>query len=371
MAIGDLENEINEARKDIISDGYDMSVGEVINLYKEKEIIINPIYQRLFRWDNSRKTRFIESLLLAIPVPPIFVYQNENGTWELIDGLQRLSTILEFTGFLRGENDELLAPSTLEGTNLLPSLANKVWAINGSDSNEIGVAQQLKIKRARLRVEILKQESDVNAKYELFQRLNTGGVGLSEQEVRNCVAVMMDVSFSEWLQNLAQQEIFLRSIEQTEVALNKQVGVELALRFLCFRNVPYTSGLDVHEYLDKAMIEIIKDQTFKRANEEEVFEKTFRFIHDALGSNAFKKWNGTNFQGKFLMSVYEVIAIGVSRKIADLETKSQIERNQIITQKAQELWDNPVFQRNSGAGVRGTTRLSNLLPLSNEYFNGI
>jgi len=96
-----LEKELEKARQEIVSDGYDMSVGEIMNLYKDKEIVINPAFQRFFRWEPYQKTRFIESLLLGIPIPPIFVFQNPGGEWELIDVLQRLSTIFEFVGILR------------------------------------------------------------------------------------------------------------------------------------------------------------------------------------------------------------------------------------------------------------------------------
>src|ERR1700687_193608 len=95
-----LEDQISTVRKEIKPDGYDMSVGEIMNLYRSKELIISPAYQRLFRWKPLQKTRCIESLLLGIPIPPVFVFQSGEGIWELIDGLQRLSTILEFTGIL-------------------------------------------------------------------------------------------------------------------------------------------------------------------------------------------------------------------------------------------------------------------------------
>lgn len=85
-----LEDQILAARREIKPDGYDMSVGEIMNLYRNKELVINPAYQRLFRWKPLQKTRFIESLLLGIPIPPIFVFQSELGVWELIDGLQRM-----------------------------------------------------------------------------------------------------------------------------------------------------------------------------------------------------------------------------------------------------------------------------------------
>ena len=67
-----LQDEIVQARTEIISDGYEMSIGELMNLYRDDELTINPEYQRLFRWDETAKTRFIESLLLGIPIPPIF-----------------------------------------------------------------------------------------------------------------------------------------------------------------------------------------------------------------------------------------------------------------------------------------------------------
>ena len=96
-----LEQEITAARKEIVADGYDMSIGELVNLYRDNELQINPAYQRLFRWPATTKTRFIESILLGLPLPPIFVFQQTSGVWELIDGLQRLSTVLEFVGILK------------------------------------------------------------------------------------------------------------------------------------------------------------------------------------------------------------------------------------------------------------------------------
>ena len=102
-----LEDEITNASKKVVKDGYDMSIGELMSLYRDRELIINPKYQRYFRWDISQKTKFIESLLLGIPIPPIFVYTTSGRKWELVDGLQRMSTIFEFAGILRDPSDPL------------------------------------------------------------------------------------------------------------------------------------------------------------------------------------------------------------------------------------------------------------------------
>ncbi|MDW5428798.1 DUF262 domain-containing protein, partial [Acinetobacter baumannii] len=87
---------IDSVRNSLSTDRLDMSFGEIMNMYDRDEIIIDPDFQRLFRWDDYQKTRFIESLIIGIPVPPIFVAEDENGRWELVDGLQRISTVLSF-----------------------------------------------------------------------------------------------------------------------------------------------------------------------------------------------------------------------------------------------------------------------------------
>ncbi|MBI4750456.1 MAG: DUF262 domain-containing protein [Acidobacteria bacterium] len=361
-----LENEIQQARKEIVADGYEMSIGELINLYKENELIINPDFQRLFRWDSLRRTRFIESLLLGIPIPPIFVFQNENAIWELIDGLQRLSTVFEFVGILKKSEGGEYPASVLEGTKFLPSLSNKRWEPSSDNSKDgIGKSLQLQIKRARMRVEILKQESDPQTKYELFQRLNTGGAALSEQEVRNCVAAMINKPFYQWLRECALNKDFLKTIDQTDTAIEKQAEIELVLRFFSFRIFRY-NGKDVHEYLDDAM-GYLATTPLPFDTEKQVFERTFQILNMALEDKAFKKWTGKDFEGKFLMSVFEVIAIGVSKNLDSLESLSPDKQKEFICKKAKELWDNPTFQKNSGAGIRGTTRLSKLLPLAEGF----
>ncbi len=364
-----LDDEIALARKEIVSDGYDMSVGELINLYKDKEIRIHPEFQRLFRWDQTRKTRFIESLLLALPLPPIFVYQGDKGVWELIDGLQRLSTIFEFVGILLDESGALRPPTALEGTRFLPSLADKKWTQTSDNSDDgIGPTQQLQIKRARMRVEILKQESDPQAKYELFQRLNTGGQNLSEQEIRNCVGVMLNPTFQEWLFGLANGKNFRDTINQTDSAIERQAHVELVLRLFSFRHVPYKAGLDVHEYLDDALVKLATDTQFNSSSEESIFSRTFSLLNTIMGDRAFKKWNGSDFSGKFLMSVFEVVALGVSKNIDAIEVLVDQERTDFVRKRCIALWAEPTFTQYSGAGVRGTSRLANLLPLSESFF---
>lgn len=360
-----LADEIKAARKKVVTDGYEMSLGEIISLYKSDELVIDPVFQRLFRWEDERKTRFIESLILGIPIPPIFVYQDSNGVWELIDGLQRLSTVLQLTGDLKSQADTGLKPLILNGTRFLPSLNGKRWVESGPKSGDgLGQPLQIEIKRARVRVEILKAESDISAKYELFQRLNTGGAELTEQEVRNSIAVALNKEFYDWMVECSGNEDFVVTTAQTTTALESQMGVELALRFFAFRNIPYRPGLDVHEYLDDALFSLANDKKLNFTKERQVFEKTFEYLNEALGADAFKRWNGDKFTGKFLMSLFEVVAIGVSKNISAFEKLTVTKRRNAIKRAAKELWSNDDFTASSGAGVRGTTRLTRLLPIA-------
>jgi len=359
-----LIEEVAVAKTEIVADGYEMSLGEVINLYRDGELFITPEFQRLFRWDISRKTRFIESLLLGIPIPPIFVFQRDDGIWELVDGLQRLSTIFEFMGILRDVDDNIQPHSVLEGTRFLPSLSGVKW--ESEDDVELPGPLQIDLKRARLRVEILKKESDPAAKYELFQRLNTGGAELSEQEVRNCIAVMLNPDLFNWMKRNASNIDFIAAIDQTEYALEKQIDTELVHRFTTFRHVPYQSGLDVHEYLDEALMQLAANENIDWVEEESIFQRTFALLNRSMGSSSFKRWNGNQFSGKFLMSVFEVVTVGVSSNIDRIEALD--DADQYIRDRCQALWENEVFQNNSGAGVRGTTRLTNLLPMAREFF---
>ena len=360
-----LEEQLNAARHRVVTDGYEMSIGELVSLYKSGELVIDPAFQRLFRWDEGRKTSFIESLLLGIPTPPLFVFQREDGVWELIDGLQRTSTILEFMGELISPDGELQEPSVLLATKLLPSLYGVKW--QASSEPCLTSAQKLDLRRARLRIEILKRESDDTAKFELFQRLNTGGVSLSEQEVRNCTMVMINPPFYQWLQDLSEYPSFVESTSLTETATSKQASVELVLRFFAFLHVPYQDGLDVHRYLDNAAISMAGDESFERDTEQRVFNTTFDIIHKALGDQSFRRWDGNRFSGKFLQSVFEVIASGVARNLDLYTTLDEANAKRLIEMRSKELWSNEVFSRYSGAGVRGTARLANLLPMAKDF----
>lgn len=369
MTVTALTDELKNARRQVVTDGYEMSLGEIVSLYKSGELVIDPNYQRLFRWEESQKTRFIESLLLGIPVPPIFVFQRESGVWELIDGLQRISTVLQLTGDLKNSDGGQYEILELGGTNLLPGLAGMKWqGVDQNDPDGLTSSLQLEIKRSRIRVEILRKESEEEAKFELFQRLNTGGSRLSEQEVRNSVLIMMDPRFFNWLQSLTEFAVFKQSVQLTSTQQNQQQWMEMVLRFVAYRRHPYERGLDVNEYLDKAARHVVNLSEQDLEQERELFEWTFSTLVRCVGVDVFKRWDGAKHSGKFLISGFDPIVYGTSINRAGIEAMDEIERCEWLTDKVRKMWSIGEFLINSGQGVRGTTRLTNLLPFGARHF---
>ena len=123
-----LLDEIESKRREIRTDGYAMSIGEWISLYEQDELDIHPEFQRFYRWSETQKTNLIESILLGIPIPPIFVSQRSDGVWDVVDGLQRLSTIFQLMGILRDDQKRLVDPLVLRATKYLPSLEGMRWS---------------------------------------------------------------------------------------------------------------------------------------------------------------------------------------------------------------------------------------------------
>ena len=174
-----LEQNVQEKRNTLRAERLDMSFGELMNLYQDENLIITPEYQRVFRWDKFQQTRFIESILLGLPIPPIFVAEDNNGKWELVDGLQRLSTIFSFFGELKKVPENK--------NNLILEKGELLETLEGIGKDNLPIKLNLWIKRSVCRVEILKQDSEFDMRYELFNRLNTSASPLSDQEIRNCI----------------------------------------------------------------------------------------------------------------------------------------------------------------------------------------
>lgn len=364
-----LEQEIAQKKNEISTDGYPMSIGELISLYKEEELDIHPEFQRYFRWSILQKTKLIESILLGIPIPSIFVSQRDDGVWDVVDGLQRLSTIFEFIGVLKDEKKILLPPSILVRTEYLPSLEGKKWD-DANAENSFTSSQRLGFKREKLDIKIVKKESDDAIKYELFQRLNTLGSKLSDQEVRNCLLVMLNKPFYEWLRTLSKDPSFLSSISIPDRLLEQQYNMELALRFIILIDIDVgdiKTTQDLGAFITEKMIDYAGSEVFDKDVEEDIFKRTFKYLDNAMEEKSFKKYNDAKqrFEGKFLLSAFESVAIGVSKNINAVEGVS----TENFRLKMIEHWSNPDFTVKTGSGVNVTSRVPVIVPIGISTFS--
>ena len=362
-----LLTEINEKRKEIKTDGYPMSVGEWISLYGSNEIDIHPEFQRFFRWTEQQKTNLIESILLGIPLPPIFVSQRPDGVWDVVDGLQRLSTIYHFLGILKNEEGKVLPPLCLMETKYLPSLKGVMWEHPSKKVLSLPDEARLIIKRSKIAASIILRESDETAKYDLFQRLNTGGSQLSPQEVRNCILVMLNRKMFLWLKKLADYQPFRTCVALSDRPIDEAYDLELVLRFilLAFIEVQKLSKVgDIGVFLTDNMRVIAGDPSFKRSQFEQIFKRTFDLLDDTVGSTAFKRYDKAKkkHEGGFLVSQFEVVALGLAFNL-----NKSVDSTKIATQ-IKSIWSNSSYTMWTRSGITATRRLPHLIPLGRKLF---
>ncbi|HKO61026.1 MAG TPA: DUF262 domain-containing protein [Pyrinomonadaceae bacterium] len=367
-----LEDEIENAQRLVKTDAYQMSIGEVVNMYKDDEFIINPDFQRLFRWDIGQKSKLIESLLLGIPLPSIFVFEKEDSKWELIDGLQRISTLLEFMGELKDpDTGQLEPPTALVATKYLPSLHKTVWEKSErvadfpvGDQNELSRPQQLAIKRSRLSVEILKRPSDNATKYDLFQRLNAGGTAANAQELRNCIIIMVNSQYAAFMRNLANTEAFLTVVAASEDQIEKQRHMEYVSRFLVLTYVDYDGKLDVEEFIDEGVVQLAMANETQQAGA--TFEATFDLLNQAYGGNSLRRFQYGDPVGRVGLAAFEVIAVGIAKNILNIRSKAN--PVQYVRERIAEFWEADM-QGFFLPGLRGTVRLQRTVPFGTELFS--
>lgn len=296
--------------RDVRTRSQDLSFNELYSMHREGELQIRPEYQRLFRWDTGKQSRFIESLLLEMPVPPIFVIEDAQGRYELIDGLQRMSTYLHFRGDLEAPHMEIR-----KGDQLVLADCDIVKELDGLTFDTLPTALEIKLKRHFIRVEVIRKESDPRLRYYMFKRLNTGGEDLTPQEVRNCTIRMLDAKFIEFITSLSSYEPFRVCISPlTRNALNQLYDQELVLRFFAFRNDRTRYKHEVGEFLTEYMERVaVGDLPFDYAEQELAFQKSFRLLATCLGENAFTYIHPTRdtFVQQFSSYHFEAFTLGI------------------------------------------------------------
>lgn len=356
--IKDLEDKIKSVR----TRSLDLSFNELVDMYKDNELIITPDYQRLFRWSEANQSRFIESLLLEMPIPPIFVVEKEEGVYELIDGLQRISSYLHFRGELKNYNgslisylddepdldiddectdEDLLTDITNQDTcevkdNVVETQEDNILTLTGCDIcpglngltyETLPKTLVIRLKRSFIRVEVIRKESDPRLRYHMFKRLNTGGEMLSHQEIRNCTIRLLSPQFNDFIIKLSNNTDFQKCIEN--ISITKKMAKydqELVLRYFAFKDNLDQYSHDINPFLTEYLEQVSLNESFDYNEAEELFSLTFKILASTLGEKSFSPvadkrvpHETRKLARKFAIYHFEAIALCISFNIDKLK----------------------------------------------------
>ena len=326
MGTDDLILSLEQSVEKVHTQSLDLSFNELLDMYVDGELDINPDYQRLFRWSQGAQSRFIESLLLEMPVPPIYVVESETGKYQLIDGLQRFSSYLHLRGQLVADH---LEPPIVAGNFLELQECDIVPDLNGYKYDDLPTSLKIRLKRAFVRVEVVRKGSDSKFRYHMFKRLNTGGEPLTEQQLRNCTIRMLDSTFIDFVIDKSRSDNFKKCISN----ISKQQGLgsfdqELVLRYFALKNYKNEFVHDVADFLTEYM-EAVSDPengeiVFDYDQEGIVFEKLFSVLNKTLGDRSFGRIGRRGgVQSNFSVYHYEGICIGLLSKLDEIDPENQ------------------------------------------------
>ena len=245
-------------------------VEQLVARIKYDEINLEPPFQRSFIWKTERQSRLIESLLLRIPIPVFYVAADEKENWSVVDGVQRMSTIYNYA---TGQ----FSLSRLEYLDQL----------NGQTYNDLPRAMQRRIGETQLVVNIIEPGTPEDVMFNIFRRINTGGMTLNGQEIRNA---LYPGPVREYLKELANTEEFL-DVTVHSIREDRMADRECVLRFLAFYVNPWEDydANDLDGYLGRTMTKINKMTLERREAVAEDFKKAMRAARCIFVDDAFRK----------------------------------------------------------------------------------
>lgn len=347
--LSDIEN----SRNTLQTDKLDMSFGEIMNMYERDEIIINPDFQRLYRWTDYQKTRFIESVIIGIPIPPIFVAEDSQGRWEVVDGLQRLSTIFSFFGVLK---------NMPEKNNWMLGAGDMIQTLDGFTCDTLPLKIQLNIKRSSFRIEIIKWNSQYDLRFELFNRLNTGGTPLTNQEIRNSLYRSISSKFNDYLKELSAYQNFVDVVDIPKEKIDQLYLEELVLRFMSlYRNRQHVNK-SIALHMTDFMKQCVENDNFKYDQYSQIFKKTFDILR-GVGTGIFNSANR-----EFSTAIYDTTTIGIAENIHLYSEKKPI----VIKDKINKVKSDEVYQKMVRSGGNNSVqRVKKRLEFANSIFGKI
>lgn len=261
-----LENRIEDQQSNVSYDTREYTIEIIVQKYlkdleKEENEFFVPEYQREFVWDNTRQSRFIESLMIGLPIPYIFLAETTTGRYEIVDGSQRIRTLAAYL------QDEL----KIKGLEKIPEL-------NGLRFSDLDISRQRKFKNMSLKMIVLSEKTTDETKNDIFERINRGSDLLKDMEYRKGIYTG---KFNDFIYGLAQDKLYTKLTPIAGWLIKRQEGEELLLRFFAFSEwyPSYSDKKGISKQLDDYMKE--KNGKFDEKMKKEMtakFKMTMDFV---------------------------------------------------------------------------------------------
>ena len=305
-----IEQEIEIQQRNVAYDTKEYTIEIIVSKYldgldmNENEFFV-PDYQREFVWDDIRQSRFIESLIMGLPIPYIFLAENADGRYEIVDGSQRIRTLAAFL------NDNL------EITGL-----EKIRNMNGLKFSQLKISRQRKFKNISLKMITLSERTSDETKNDIFERINRGSDLLKDMEKRKGI---YRGPFNDFIYSMAKNPDYIRLTPVAHWFENRQEREELLLRYFAFSEwyPNFKDGTGIAQQLDKYMD--TKNKNFD-SDMQEVAEKEFYAMLKFVDKN-LKYGFAKNSTNQISRQYFEAISVGVClalREKPDLKVKEGI-----------------------------------------------
>ncbi|PJJ54605.1 GmrSD restriction endonuclease domain-containing protein [Hymenobacter chitinivorans] len=295
--------DVNADERKIIWQAKDFSIREFSSMTTDGELILQPEYQRNFVASASISSRLIESILMDVPIPVIYLAQERDGTFSVIDGQQRLTSFLSFVNGKYPNGDEF----KLTGLTVLTELNRQTFV-------QLSRELQTKIRTTTIHSIIIKKESNDDIKFEIFERLNTGSTKLNEDEIRNTV---YRGAYIKLLSELAANPTF-HELVRKENFRNRMVYRGMILRFLAVSEKSYLNyKSSMMQFCNKELRDNQHLAPAKAKEYRQRFEHCLSLVKTVFGANAFRRYIpattttlGRWAEGQINMALFDLQMVG-------------------------------------------------------------
>ena len=297
-------------------------VDQIVSRIEHDEIDLAPEFQRMAGiWKDRQKSRLIESLLLRIPIPVFYVAADENEAWSVVDGLQRTSTIY---GYVKGD----FSLTQLE----------YLTKLEGRSYDQLPRPMQRRIRETQLVVNVIEPGTPEEVMFNIFRRINTGGLMLNGQEIRHA---LHPGSIRDLLKNLAGSKEFLNATDRS-IRTDRMADRECVLRFLAFHSYPwekYTAN-DLDGYLGRAMKKINNIRADERENLSVDFRKAMGAAYKIFRNQAFRKpFAAGERRRRINKALFDAWAVGFARR-SDDQITALVDSRKKVSKEFNSLMEN-------------------------------